>query len=481
MMSIYKEISIHYHPQDGTEWATYLQSKFGERKYQISIALNDVTADNKSQESSNINMFLITPDFLESIDLNTMKGFDNKCSLAILMGVDAEDFTFIAIEHGMHDVKNWLMLDVDGTEESVRHLIMTIVSMYEYDYPPPRIRPVLTEVIDEGLKIYIGLEKKADSDVSIKLEGTDKELKATFADRYFYSFSLTDEEALMFSTFSVICKEEKIGEGQIRDITSSNQRVKPTEGSLTAGHASGALDEKQQKLQQLWELLEEEIDPISMLCQCMGILGSDRKQLDRKLANEISLSEFKRPLFYLDNQEDSSQATPTDVMGEQKEENIERKLQDLGKHQAMEVIQEPILTEETLSPAKKKKGFFYKLLKRKYKLKKRVASDSVLDSVRQFQGKNRDDITINSDDESSVEGGSGISRNSSVSSLADSIANEEEKVMHTVLEDTKDQSKKKMRLFLKNAKMRKSLRLKHAMRDKNISYPSLPTKKPGHL
>ncbi|KAK3600209.1 hypothetical protein CHS0354_019835 [Potamilus streckersoni] len=299
-MATHKEISIHYHPQDGTEWAKYLQSKLGEREYQIGIGLNDVTSNDISQGKSKINVFLITPDFLELIDPNIIKGFDHKCSLSVLMGVGTEDFTLITKEHGVHeDVKDWITLIVDASEESVRHLLMTIVTLYDNDYPPPKIQMIFKEVIGEGMNVYIGLEKKAESDVSVHFDGNDEELKATYTDRYFYTFSLTDEEAQMFSTFNVRCKKNIIGEGQLRDIVPSTQQVNPT-----AGHVYCNIGEKQTKLQQLRILLENEIHPINLLCQCMGLCVSETEQLDRKLANKISALDFPEHLSFISSHED---------------------------------------------------------------------------------------------------------------------------------------------------------------------------------
>ncbi|KAK3600210.1 hypothetical protein CHS0354_019836 [Potamilus streckersoni] len=307
-MATQKEISIHYYPQDGVEWAKYLQVKLGEREYEIDIALNDVTSDCTAQGRNRINVFLITPDFLDLKDLNFMTGFDHQFSLAILMGVDIENYTSITTQSGVHeDVKDWLTLDVDGTEESVRHLIMTIVSMYEYDYPPPRIRPIFMEVIDEGItKVFIGLEKKAESDVFVKFYGNDETLKASYTNRYFYNFSLTDEEAETFSTFSVMCKERKIGQGQLKYLVHSSHEGSTSDDDLTPA-ASRVLGGTQSKLQQLWELLKEETDPINLLCLSMGLCGSDREQLDRELANKISALGFPEHLSLMEIDEDSSQ------------------------------------------------------------------------------------------------------------------------------------------------------------------------------
>ncbi|KAK3600211.1 hypothetical protein CHS0354_019837 [Potamilus streckersoni] len=307
MMSIHK-ISIHYHPQDGVVWAKYLQSKLAQPEYKIGIALNDITSDDMSRGRSRLNIFLITPDFLELIDSNIVKGFDHQISLAILMGVDTENFTLTTTLSGVYeDVKDWLTLDVDGSEESVRHLLMTIVTMYEYDMLPSRIRPIFKEVIDEGMNVYIGLEKKAESDVSVQFDGKDEELQATFTNRYFYTFSLTDDEARMFSTFSVMCKEHILGKGQINDLVPSPHQVSTPECSLCTGHASSAVDGKHTKLMQLWELLKEETDPVTLLCQCMGLRSSDRKHLDKKLAGTMSVSGFPEHLSLINIDENLPQ------------------------------------------------------------------------------------------------------------------------------------------------------------------------------
>ncbi|KAL3875387.1 hypothetical protein ACJMK2_033340 [Sinanodonta woodiana] len=304
-MSTHK-ISVCYHPHDGAEWAKYLQSKLGEREYQIDIALNDVTSDHTSRGKSRINIIAITPDFLDVIDLNIVKCFHQQLSLAILMGVDTEEFTLITRQRGVHDnVQDWLTLTVDGSGESVRHLLMTIVSMYEYKYPPSRIQPIFKEVNNEEVNVYIGLEKKAESEVSVQFNGMDEELKATYTDQYFYSLSLKDFEARMLSTFRVMCDIDTLGKGQIKDHVPSPYQVSTPKCSPCAGPASSIVDGKQTKTQQLWELLKEETDPINTLCQSMGLRDSDRKQLDRKLAEKLSVLCFPEHPSFMNIDENS--------------------------------------------------------------------------------------------------------------------------------------------------------------------------------
>ncbi|KAL3875382.1 hypothetical protein ACJMK2_033335 [Sinanodonta woodiana] len=307
-MSTQKEICIHYYPQDGVQWARYLQAKLGEREYEIDIALNDVTSSSTAQGSSRMNVFLITPDFLDLKDLKIMTVFNHQFSLVILMGVDIQNFHSKTKHHGVQeDVNNWFTLEVDGSVESVRHMLMTIVSMYEYDYPPCRVQPIFMEIIEREVNVYIGLEKKAESDVSVQFNGMDEELKATYTDQYFYSFSLKDEEAEMCSTFSVVCKNKKIGKGQLKDIVPSPYEVSSHDDCLTVGFSSRAVGKTQSKLQQLWEVLKDETDPIGLLCQSIGLCGSDSEQLDRKLVKNISVLSFPEHLSLMDIDEGSSQ------------------------------------------------------------------------------------------------------------------------------------------------------------------------------
>ncbi|KAL3875384.1 hypothetical protein ACJMK2_033337 [Sinanodonta woodiana] len=305
MTSTQKEISIHYHPQDGAEWAKYLQSRLGEREFEIDIALNDVTAPDISRGRSRINVFLITPDFMDLTDLNIMKGYDHRYSLAILMGIETEIFTLLTTQRGIYeDLQDWITLDADESEESVRRLLVTIVTMYEYDYLPSRIRPVIMEPSDEGTMVYIGLERDTKSEVSVQFDGNKEVLKATNRNSYFYSFPLSDEEAHMLSAFSIVYKGNKIGEGQLNHIVPSSRQVNNPHSGLYAGHTYNADQGKQSKLGQLCELLEDETDPIGLVCKCMGMSGSDREQLDRTLANQISVQGFPEHLSLKNINED---------------------------------------------------------------------------------------------------------------------------------------------------------------------------------
>ncbi|KAL3875392.1 hypothetical protein ACJMK2_033345 [Sinanodonta woodiana] len=309
MVPEHKEISVYYHPQDAAEWAKYLQAKLGEREYQIDTILNAITNDPIVKEKTRVNVFLISPSFLELTDMKIMAGFDSHFSLALLMGVDMDDFIFMTTKCDVYrEVKEWVKFEVQESEESVRTLLMTIVSMYEtdpdsfspYDVLPSRIRPVnevkdiIQEVTEQGVNIYIGLVSKADSDVFIKFDGVEEDVKATFLKSHFYSFKLTDEMAQTFSTFKVMCNNQLLGQGQLNDCAPSPQRIK-ADFDVTQLKTSLVLEpskpsDQQAKLDKIRTILEEEINPISLLCQCFALHGADRGRLDKILADKIMAS-----------------------------------------------------------------------------------------------------------------------------------------------------------------------------------------------
>ncbi|KAK3600218.1 hypothetical protein CHS0354_019845 [Potamilus streckersoni] len=323
MLPVHKEISVYYHPQDAADWAKYLQTKLGEREYQIATVLNDITSGPIFKGKTRVNVFLISPSFLELTDMNIMAGFDSHFSLALLMGVDIDDFTFMTTKYDVYEhVKEWVKFEVQESEESVRTLLMTIVSMYEtdpdsfspYDVLPPRIRPlndvknIIQEVTDQGVNIYIGLQSKVDSDVYIKFDGAEVDVKATFLKSHFYSFKLSDEMAQACSTFKVMCNNQLLGQGQLDDCAPSPQRTKDdfdmtqfksalvlesrerSKDIVATGSSLDKPTDKQAKLDQIRMILEEETNPISLLCQCMALHGSDRGRLDKILADKIVAS-----------------------------------------------------------------------------------------------------------------------------------------------------------------------------------------------
>ena len=119
-------ITIHY-ISDGKEWATYLQDKFNSEGYSIKTVLRDFEAS-KSPTQGIVNIFLITPDLFEIENWDLMGHFKRDTSMVVLTGVNHADWTMGIKNESLAD---WKSYEVNEDEESVRGLIMTIVSLYE--------------------------------------------------------------------------------------------------------------------------------------------------------------------------------------------------------------------------------------------------------------------------------------------------------------------------------------------------------------
>lgn len=137
-MVSHKGVSIYYHPSDGNDWAHFLKDKFMSKEYGLDCILNDFSIRRSFHViSTAVNVFLVTPDFLDCQNWDVLRSVDNDTCIAILTGVDMVDFEAAAktydSEYVCHD---WRVRELSNTEEAVREMLVDIIRLYE-DVEPP--------------------------------------------------------------------------------------------------------------------------------------------------------------------------------------------------------------------------------------------------------------------------------------------------------------------------------------------------------
>ncbi|KAH3867918.1 hypothetical protein DPMN_031055 [Dreissena polymorpha] len=126
---MHRGASVFYIPSDGTDWAKYVAQKLED--YNIKCKIFNFTDTNHFEISSHVNVFIITPDFLEFTDWTVFKHVDiNKCML-ILTGSEQCDLEEASRRYGCAQVANCAMHENTGSEESVKEMMIRIILMYE--------------------------------------------------------------------------------------------------------------------------------------------------------------------------------------------------------------------------------------------------------------------------------------------------------------------------------------------------------------
>lgn len=148
-------VSIYYVPRDGAEWARYLQEKLGHKEYDIQCEINDFTGQRSCHViSTKVNVFLVTPDFLECRNWDTLNEFNKDTCIFVLTGVDNLDFSAAAALYRSDYVLDWYIHELVGTEQSVREMILSIISIYESTDPLPCPEPCSVRSSRTGSGIY---------------------------------------------------------------------------------------------------------------------------------------------------------------------------------------------------------------------------------------------------------------------------------------------------------------------------------------
>ena len=123
------KVSIFF-TNDGVEWAGYLQDKLTCKGCNIHTELASIS--NKDIDFlSKVNVFLVSPDFLELESWTILSQFDSKTAIAVLAGVNHNDWSEAAAKHNEDIVLEWLDYELEASDKSVRELLASIIGIYE--------------------------------------------------------------------------------------------------------------------------------------------------------------------------------------------------------------------------------------------------------------------------------------------------------------------------------------------------------------
>lgn len=125
-------LSIFY-CSDGKEWADYIQEKLSAEEYNIQTILKDFeTADTKID--TDVNVFLMSPVSIQLDKWDLMNYSESATSLAVLTGISFDDWSSAIQTYNMESLYEWCYYELKPEEESVRQLLILIVSLYESKY-----------------------------------------------------------------------------------------------------------------------------------------------------------------------------------------------------------------------------------------------------------------------------------------------------------------------------------------------------------
>lgn len=157
-MNSQQPLCIFYSPSDGLEWAEYVQQKL-ESKYDVPCSLFDVTAvEADVPVSAAANILLLTPGFMNAGYLTRISALCKYKSIFVLTGVGHEEFDDYVTNNGLKTLLDWYKHEMDGSTDTVRKLMLYIISLFEENtysqLPPPR--PV-NKIVCPFFKVCIAL------------------------------------------------------------------------------------------------------------------------------------------------------------------------------------------------------------------------------------------------------------------------------------------------------------------------------------
>ncbi|XP_052264943.1 uncharacterized protein LOC127867661 isoform X2 [Dreissena polymorpha] len=256
---MHRGASVFYIPSDGTDWAKYVAQKLED--YNIKCKIFNFTDTNHFEISSHVNVFIITPDFLEFTDWTVFKHVDiNKCML-ILTGSEQCDLEEASRRYGCAQVANCAMHENTGSEESVKEMMIRIILMYEgelitspsansspapsphwfdhspsdpgadrdsgdYDVLPAYTRQLncLHEVFYKENTLYLVLDRRAERKLEIVMG--EETLTPTFSEYAVYTVQLSNKQKDPTAcSVSVYQDDQSIGERKVSRLYNDHKQA----------------------------------------------------------------------------------------------------------------------------------------------------------------------------------------------------------------------------------------------------------------
>ncbi|XP_021366697.1 uncharacterized protein LOC110459003 isoform X2 [Mizuhopecten yessoensis] len=340
--SVIGKAVIHYVESDGCSWGSFLQKKLSEAQYSIPTELHEIRAPWRETSKYDVNLALVSPDFLVLDSIENFQRCSTVHSLAILLGTSETEFHESVTRHFPQSrLLKWVCYCPQQTRDSVKGLLLTIINMYEnlhggdeiddeescaedplfelvpktssedrasmegennVDYdtlPPARQINALHDVMklpgseeDEYKEILILLERRAESEVMLALDSgenipTEEIHKAVYKARIHKNlihdngikfFAVSNHQSFGSMECEFDCKSQNNVQQTQLSNETLNQRNNKSSESSSPDPPSG--------LDIIHDILEKETNPVYLLCEALRIPYVDHEQLDQYLSGK---------------------------------------------------------------------------------------------------------------------------------------------------------------------------------------------------
>lgn len=263
------DVAICYVSSDGVDWASYIKDKLVCEPYGINCGLIDVASTSFTRDlylqHSKVNVFFITPDFLEQSDIQSILNLDKDTTITVLTGVERDDL-ILAVKDVKYDIlTDSIICDLQQNEESVRNLLITIIHVFENveipeevpmfvldedtnpysDLPMPRQVNALHHAFLKDDKVYVLLERPTDAALTIKTDGHG----AMYPEETTFAVYSIPYKGSTNSTITVFQGHNKLGECALNVPHTQTSNIKATSKDQTETKACVSMSFKENSTQ----------------------------------------------------------------------------------------------------------------------------------------------------------------------------------------------------------------------------------------
>ncbi|XP_067671482.1 phosphoinositide 3-kinase adapter protein 1-like isoform X2 [Haliotis asinina] len=282
----FSEIVIVY-ADDGNEWALFIQRKLTSPEYKIGTHSQHYnTVSIPSLKNYKVQVVLISPQLLEGAASNQwdFSQFEKSSTVMVLLGIDVFEVKNLLQARSEYIFQcNHETIHQNDPGASLRNALMEIIKVYErdefsddedpfeetdniYQYPPsPRQINQIYKIIPKAPnspspETLILLDRQADTDLTVELK-TSPPVKVTaeFIDKAVYAVNIPDR-------------------------SSGTVPLKVSSGDQVIGEDHVKL---QTKMDQLCNLLHDITDPMSLMCQALGLNSDKNEALDAAMSQQL--------------------------------------------------------------------------------------------------------------------------------------------------------------------------------------------------
>ncbi|XP_046379564.2 phosphoinositide 3-kinase adapter protein 1-like isoform X2 [Haliotis rufescens] len=279
------EIVIVY-ADDGNEWALFIQRKLTSPEYNIRTHGQDYSTVNiPSLKNYKVQVVLISPQLLEGAASSQwdFAQFDKSSTVMVLLGLDVLEVKNILQAKSEYIFQcNHETIHQNDPGTSLRNALMEIIKVYEqdefsdeedpfdtdsiYQYPPsPRQINQIYKIIPKAPnssspETLILLDRPSDTDLTVELR-TSPPVKVTaqFIDKAVYAVDIPEGTRGTIPV-KVSCRDQVLGEDRVK---------------------------LQTKMDQLYSLLHDITNPMTLMCQALGLNGDNNEALDSAMSQQL--------------------------------------------------------------------------------------------------------------------------------------------------------------------------------------------------